>query len=92
MYIIIGIYNLWYDLLIQTVSFTKKGLSTAYVAFEQEDKEVLQRVMDGAYKLVFFTPEMLLQRKKWRTLLKSPVYSNGLRGVVVDEVHTVKKW
>ena len=26
--------------------FHKKGLSTACVAFEQEDKEVLQRVVD----------------------------------------------
>lgn len=72
--------------------FHKKGLSTAYVAFEQEDKEVLQRVVDGAYKLVFFTPQMLLQRKKWRRLFKSLVYSNKFRGVVVDEAHTVKTW
>ena len=61
------------------MSFSKKGLPAAYVAFEQEDKEILQKVVEGAYKLVFFTPEILLLRKKWRMLLKSPVYSKNLR-------------
>jgi len=59
---------------------------------QQEDKGVIQRVVDGAYKLVFFMLEMLLQRKKWHTLLISPIYANSLREVVVDEAHTVKKW
>ena len=44
------------------------------------------------FKVVFFTPEALLLKKKWRNLLITPTYSNCLRAVVVDEAHTVKKW
>ena len=48
--------------------------------------------MNCHFKVVFFTPEALLLKKKWRNLLITPTYSNCLRAVVVDEAHTVKKW
>ena len=51
-----------------------------------------ERVRNGAYQLVLFTPEMLLDKKRWRRMLLDDVYSTRLRAVVVDEAHTVKKW
>ena len=47
-------------------------------------------VCNGEYQLVYFTPEILLGGKKWRTLLVGVVYSSRLHVVVIDEVHT--KW
>ena len=44
------------------------------------------------FKVVFFTPEVLLLQKKWRNLLMTPTYSDCLHAVVVGEAHTVKKW
>ena len=48
--------------------------------------------MQGDYQLVFFTPEMLLNKKKWRKMLLGDVYASRLRAFAVDEAHTVKKW
>ena len=48
--------------------------------------------MNGDYQLVFFTPEMLLSKHKWRRLLLGEKYTQRLRVVVIDEAHTVKKW
>lgn len=69
-----------------------KGLAACYVAGDQEDEYVKEHVMKGDYQLVFFTPEMLLNKKQWRRMLLGDVYSSRLRAFVVDEVHTVKKW
>ena len=41
---------------------------------------------------MFFTPEIILLKKKWQELLSSPIYAEKLRVVVIDEVHTVKQW
>ena len=40
----------------------------------------------------FFTPEMLILNKKWQVLLLSKVYARNLRGIVIDEAHTVIIW
>ena len=59
-------------------------------------------VKKGDYRLVFFTPEMLLERRRWRNMLKGEVYTTRLQ-IAVDElkgevyypsttVMTVKKW
>ena len=49
-------------------------------------------VLEGTYQLVFFTPEMLLLKKKWRHILMNDRYSEGLKAFVIDEAHVVKKW
>ena len=52
---------------------------------------MMQDVMQGAYQAVFFTPEMLMGKKRWRQMLLNDVYSSRLRVFVVDEAHTIKK-
>ena len=52
----------------QAVSFSAKGLPTTYISADQEDFHVIRVVEGGAYKIVFFTPEMFLFKKKWRYL------------------------
>ena len=49
-------------------------------------------VLSGAYQLVFFSPEAVLNQKKWRYLLRQEPYISDLMALVVDEAHCVKKW
>ena len=49
-------------------------------------------VLMEEYQLILFTPEMLIEVKRWRKMLLEDVYSSRLRAFVVDEAHTVKKW
>lgn len=62
-----------------------KGLASAYISGEQDDKNIDQM----SVKVVFFTLEVLLLKKKWQDL--SP-YIDCLCATVVDEAHTIKKW
>ena len=79
-------------MLLQTDTFNKKGLAAACVNVDQNNEAVLKGVKAGAYKLVYFTPEMLLLNKQWRGLFNSDIYTSNLRAFVIDEAHTVKKW
>ena len=51
-----------------------------------------EAVLMGEYQLVLFTPEMLVEKKRWRKMLLGDVYSSRLRAFVVDEAHTIQKW
>ena len=48
--------------------------------------------MRGNYKLVFFTPELLIPKEKRRAMLSGPVYGARIVAFIVDEAHCVKKW
>ena len=76
----------------RAASFSAKALPAAYISADQEDSHVIRGVEEGAYKIVFFTPEMLLLKKKWRYLFTTPPYVQNLKALVVDEAHVVKKW
>lgn len=54
--------------------------------------DMLDGVANGNYQLIYFTPEALLNHKRWRNVLHSEVYGQRLRVVVIDEAHTVIKW
>ena len=56
------------------------------------NEEVKDGVKNGNFRVVFFTPELLLERKRWRHLLQKEHYMKRLKGFIVDEAHTVKKW
>ena len=51
-----------------------------------------QKVRTGAFQLVFFTPELLIENKRWRKVLMSDVYTTRLKAFVADEAHTDSKW
>ena len=80
---------MYYDLT-QVASLRHRGLSCCYISGGKE--EDAEGVKNGSYRVVFFTPEMLLERSRWRKLLLGEVYSTRLRTVAIDEAHTVKKW
>ena len=37
----------------------------------------------GQFQLVFFTPELLIDSKRWRKMLSSAIYSQRLRGLLL---------
>lgn len=49
-------------------------------------------VQEGKYELVYFTPELLIDGKRWRRVLTSSSYCSRQRGFIVDEAHCVAKW
>ena len=75
----------------QVATLTSRGLPTACVIADSNE-EIKRGVQEGHFKLVFFSPEILLNKKSWRALLLGPIYSERLRALVIDEAHTVKKW
>ncbi len=53
---------------------------------------ILEGVQKGKYQVVFFTPKMILLQRKWRKILSSDVYTNRIKGLIIDEAHCVPKW
>ena len=80
-----------FSLHLKVSSLSTKGLSCTYVTGDQDDA-VKEGVLRGAYQLVLFTPELLINEKFWRKMLLDDTYAHRLRSLVVDEAHTVKRW
>ena len=59
---------------------------------EDDNAEMKRGVHAGKYELVFFTPELLIDSRRWRRVLAGSTYTRRLRGFVVDEAHYVAKW
>lgn len=72
-------------------SFSSRGLETGYIT-STADAAMIEKVVNGRCQLVFFTPEALLENRKWSRLLLSEEYSARVKFLVIDEAHTVKKW
>ena len=72
-------------------SFSSRGLETGYIT-STADAAMIEKVVNGRCQLVFFTPEALLEIRKWSRLLQSEEYSTRVKVLVIDEAHTVKKW
>ena len=66
-------------------------MKVAYVT-QESSQEMLRGVAVGDYELVFFTPELLIESHRWRKVMCSDVYTERLKGFVIDEVHCIKKW
>ena len=69
-----------------------KGLNSIYVTQDDVEDHVFQRLQEGDYQVVLFSPEALLCSDTWRDMLQSPVYQDNVVAVVIDEAHLVKKW
>ena len=68
------------------------GVRAALVCGECDDKEMKRGIHEGKYDIVFFTPESLLCNKRFRKALTSHLYTQRLKGLVIDEAHCVSKW
>ena len=74
----------------QVATFLSRGVSA--VRAGDCDINTSQKIMDGEYQLIFFSPEAILCRQKWRKMLLTELYQERLIGLVIDEAHCVKKW
>ncbi len=45
---------------------SRRGISTGYVTGDQDSNEVMEAVTEGEYQVVYLTPEMLLDSRKYR--------------------------
>ena len=69
------------------------SLSVGYIYGDGDDSMNMKSgVEQGKYELIFFTPESLLKRKKYRNIICSNEYQARIIGLAIDEVHTIKKW
>ena len=77
----------------QVSSLTEKGVRSLYVTKESDgDDPSLQKLHEGYYQVVLFSPEALLCNECWRDMLQTPVYQENVVALVIDEAHLVKKW
>ena len=74
----------------QVRSFERKGVKAVY--YGEADSETRGDISQGAYQIVFVSPESLLKDTEWRDILQSPIYQENLICVAIDEAHCVKKW
>ena len=74
-------------------SLSEKKVESVYITqgSRSEDPSI-DKVHEGFYQLVFFSPEALLCNEAWRDMLKTPVYQDNVVALVIDEAHLVKKW
>ncbi len=72
-------------------SLPLRGLSVASIT-GNTGEEIKEGVRRGEFRLIFFTPELLLEHKRGRRLLRKEHYVKRLKAFVVDEAHCIKKW
>ena len=87
-------YTIMLDLLYRLLFLSRIGIPACHISSDQVDGTVSDGVVEGRYKVVYFSPELLLSTKttKWRKVLGSEAYAKRLRTFIVDEAHTVVKW
>ena len=74
----------------QVRAMSERDVSAVYTGDADEKTEI--GICLGKYQIVYMSPEMLLGDNHWRDMLVSPVYTNNLKAMVVDEAHCVQKW
>lgn len=72
----------------QIVSLASRGLSVASVGSDSSPEQ-LRKIEEGKVKLVFETPEALLNSQ--RGIFCGPLKKN-LKAVFIDESHCIAKW
>jgi len=76
---------------VQVSTLSSRGLVTGSVTGDMTS-DMAAKIKKGECQIVFFSPEVLLQQSRWRSLLQSKDYRSRLRTFVIDEAHTVVKW
>ncbi|XP_041357539.1 Bloom syndrome protein homolog [Gigantopelta aegis] len=73
----------------QCRKLTELDFRATYILKDVSETEAIQR---GYFEFVFGSPEMLVSITEWRDMLKSTIYQDRLKMIVVDETHTVIQW
>jgi superfamily II DNA helicase RecQ len=73
----------------QCSKLNKLGFNATYIGKDASESD---RIIRGHFEFLFGSREQLVGVVKWREMLKSDVYTENLRALVVDEAHTVIQW
>ena len=79
----------------QVHSLETKGVSSIYVSKNMSDgtnESQEQKLYEGKYQIIFFSPEALVCDDTWREMIQTKVYKDNVVAFVVDEAHLIKKW
>lgn len=77
----------------QIAFITGLGLSAAMVSDKESTSAGIRTgIKNGAFQVVFISPEALFRSTEWRNTLSSDTYGQHLVGFIVDEAHCIKKW
>lgn len=76
----------------QVQSLVERGVSAVRVGECKGDSDTLQRILEGQYQILFFSPEELVADCQWRDMLVTAHYQQNVVALVVDEAHCVKNW
>eukprot|EP00733_Pompholyxophrys_punicea_P001814 Pompholyxophrys_punicea_v1_NODE_1059_length_1003_cov_2.870253.p1 type:complete len:190 gc:universal NODE_1059_length_1003_cov_2.870253:790-221(-) len=68
-----------------------KGVKAVYVA---EDSEIISQsdLINSKFRIVFASPESLLQTNFWHEIICSKQWDENLKCIVVDEAHCIVKY
>ncbi len=56
------------------------------------DSKMDEEAMKGHYEYIYGSPEVFLGNDKWRKTLKSQVFQENVKLIVIDEAHLVELW
>ena len=59
---------------------------------DEEDPDIVQKVINGNYIVVYGSPECLLSTATWRSIFSSKSFTEMLIGVAIDEAHCITQW
>ncbi|GJJ69520.1 hypothetical protein EMPS_01866 [Entomortierella parvispora] len=70
-----------------------KNLNIECVSITEDDKDInASKVLQGGYRAIFLSPEMLLESKRLKGLWENSKWAESIRAVVVDEAHCIHAW
>ncbi|KAK3746160.1 hypothetical protein QZH41_020347 [Actinostola sp. cb2023] len=58
-------------------------------SLSEEDKVGVE---NGAFSVVFGSPEAWLKNERWRAMLNNQVFSSKLCAIAIDECHVIRQW
>jgi len=70
-----------------------KNLNINSINITEDDKEInAAKVLQGGYRAIFVSPEMLLESNRLKGLWENKKWRESIRAVVVDEAHCINAW
>lgn len=69
-----------------------RSLGISAVSLSDLEEGEAEKVEKALFTVVFGTPQSLLKNERWRKMLPSPVYTEKLCCIAVDEAHVIKQW
>ena len=78
----------------QVAKLESKGISATFLGTAQVDKNIMQKVAEGIFLVVFTTPETMIERSTGhpRRLFVKMAEEGKLCMVAVDEAHLIQSW